>query len=306
MSGGDAPYAAELLTRCRFPAERGELNCAVSGGADSLALLVLAVRAGFSVTAFHVDHGLRPGSASEAGLVASVASRCGAKFVALSVDLSGYSGDGNLEARAREARYGVLPEKVATGHTSDDGAETVLLNLMWGSGLDGLAPLVGASVRIRPLVRLRRAETTRLCQTLGLQPLQDPMNTDPRFRRVRVRQEVLPLLNDIAGRDVVPLLLRLADTVDDDVAVLDELASAIDPTSAIELRTASRALARRAVRGWLVASGVGDGHPPPLAVIDRVLAVALGETPRADLIEGWRVARRFQRLRIERIGPDRT
>ena len=68
MSIGDAPYAAELLTRCRFPIEPGELNCAVSGGADSLALLVLAVRAGFSVTAFHVDHGLRAGSASEATL----------------------------------------------------------------------------------------------------------------------------------------------------------------------------------------------------------------------------------------------
>ena len=127
------------------------------------------------------------------------------------------------------------------------------------------------------------------------------MNDDPRFRRVRVRQEVLPLLNDVAERDVVPLLLRLADTVVDDIAVLDELAASIDPTSALAVRTAALPLARRAARNWLVASGVGDGHPPPLAVIDRVVSVARGEAPRSDLMAGWRVARRRQQLRLERI-----
>lgn len=274
----------------------------MSGGADSLALLILSVAVGFETTAIHVDHGLRPGSDNEASFVESVTVRFGASFVSESV-LVDASGDqnGNLEARAREARYAVLPPDVATGHTADDVAETVLLNLMRGSGLDGLSPLVTPGSLIRPIVALRRSETLELCRQHGLTPFDDPMNHDPRFRRVRVRDEVLPLLNEVAEREVVPLLLRLADTVRDDVAALNALAVELDPLSAAVLMAAPIAIARRAVRAWLVESGVGDGHPPALAVIDRVLAVARGEMPRADLVDGWRVARTHQRLRLERI-----
>ena len=308
-SGPDpTAFADELLRRCRFPTTRGALSCAVSGGADSLALLVLAVRAGFDVTAIHVDHGLRPGSELEAGFVAGVAERLGARFEARTVGVdAGVSpvppedAPGNLEARAREARYAVLPVDVATGHTADDVAETVLLNLIRGSGLDGLAPLVTPGTLCRPLVAIRRAETVELCHQFGLVPLDDPMNADPRFRRVRVRRDVLPLLNDVAERDVVPLLLRLADAVVDDVAVLSRLAGVLDPESAVELAEAPVAVSRRAVRGWLLKNGVGDGHPPSMGTIDRVLAVARGGAARADLVDGWRVSRTRQRLRLDRI-----
>jgi TilS substrate binding domain len=108
------------------------------------------------------------------------------------------------------------------------------------------------------------------------------------------------LLSNIASRDVVPLFSRLAETVADDVAVLDEYAALIDPTDAVALRKAPRALARRAIRHWLVASGVGDGHPPSLAVVDRVVAVASQQAVRATLIEGWSVHRTKNRLRLER------
>jgi tRNA(Ile)-lysidine synthase len=291
--------ASTLLQRCRFPTDTEELHCAVSGGADSLALLVLAILDGFRVHVIHVDHGLRSGSAREADLVADVAERFGATFESLTLTLA----DGpNLEARAREARYAVLPGNVATGHTCDDVAETVLLNLVRGSGIDGLAPLVGAGSGqlIRPLLSLRRSETMALCASLGLVPFSDPMNIDSRYRRVRMRTEVLPLLNDVAERDVVPLLARLADTVVEDIALLNALASEIDVESAADLAAASQPLARRAVRRWLTGV-VGDGHPPSLATIDRVLAVARGEMARADLVDGWRVARTNQRLRLERI-----
>src|ERR1700689_532054 len=113
-----------LTARCTFPAAGNTLSCAVSGGADSLALLVLAVWAGCDVTAVHVDHGLRPGSAAEAEIVRDAAASLGAGFSALQVEV----GHGpNIEARARAARRKVLPPGTATGHTMDDQAETVLL-----------------------------------------------------------------------------------------------------------------------------------------------------------------------------------
>ena len=129
------PRVAALLARCSFPPAGTAVDCAVSGGADSLALLVLAVAAGCSVTAIHVDHGLREGSAGEADVVAAAAARFGARFRAERVDVA--SGP-NLEARARAARYAVLPADVLLGHTADDQAETILINLLRGAGVGGL------------------------------------------------------------------------------------------------------------------------------------------------------------------------
>src|SRR5205085_8899120 len=129
---GVESLTAALLGRCVFPGAGTVVTCAVSGGADSLALLVLAVGAGCEVTAVHVDHGLREGSAAEADLVRAAAARFGAGFVAERVMVAPGA---NLEARARAARYGVLPADVLTGHTADDQAETVLLNLLRGAGL---------------------------------------------------------------------------------------------------------------------------------------------------------------------------
>src|SRR3954468_66893 len=182
--------AGPLLGRCRLPAAGTAVTCAVSGGADSLALLVLACAAGLDVAAVHVDHGLRPGSADEAPVVASAAARFGARFRAERVDV----GDGpNLEARARAARYAVLPPDVLTGHTADDQAETVLVNLLRGAGIDGLAGM--RQDGRRPLLGLRRRETRALCEQLGLPPVEDPSNDDARFVRNRVRHELLPLMN---------------------------------------------------------------------------------------------------------------
>ncbi len=288
-----------LLTRCDFPAAPADVTCAVSGGADSLALLVLAVRAGCRVTAVHVDHGLRPGSGGEADVVRDVAATHGAAFRAERVTVAPGP---NLEARARAARYGALPPDALTGHTADDQAETVLLNLLRGAGLDGLA---GMDPVRRPVRRLRRHETRALCAALGLQPIADPTNDDLGLRRNRVRHELLPLLDAIAERDVVPVLARQSDLARDDTAVLDELASALDPTDARGLAAAPAPLARRAVRAWLRAAGPGgrEQHPPDAAATARVLAVARGEAVACELSGGWRVARTGGRLRVE--GPAR-
>jgi tRNA(Ile)-lysidine synthase len=262
----------------------------VSGGADSLALLVLACAAGCRVTAVHVDHCLRSESAVEADLVAAVAERCGAAFRA---ERAAVEPGPNLEARARDARFGVLPPDVLTGHTADDQAETVLLNLLRGAGLDGLT---GMGPGRHPIIGLRRAETRALCAELGLTPAHDPSNDDVAFRRNRVRHEVLPLLDDVAQRDVAAVLARQADLLREEAELLDALAEAIDPADARALAAAPAPLARRAVRMWL-----RQGHPPPASAVERVLAVARGEATATDVGGGRRVARTGQRLRLESL-----
>lgn len=277
-----------LLRRCSFPPPGTTVTCAVSGGADSMTLLVLAAAAGCEVTAVHVDHALRPGSHLEADVVREAATRFGADFRAVRVDV----GDGpNLEARARAARYAVLPTDVLTGHTADDQAETVLVNLLRGAGASGLAAMRPGPRR--PLLALRRSETVALCDRLGLRVVHDPSNSDPRHLRNRVRHELLPLLDDLARRDVVPVLTRQADVARDEADLLDELAAALDPTDARALAAAPLPLARRAVRRWLT-----EEHPPDLATVERVLDVARGRALGTDLGRGRRVTRHQQRLTL--------
>ncbi|MCU1356035.1 MAG: tilS [Acidimicrobiales bacterium] len=292
-AGPPAALVADLSARASFPPAGTAVTCAVSGGPDSLALLVLAVAAGCAATAVHVDHGLRPGSGAEAEVVADVAARLGAGFRAERVRVDPGP---NLEARARAARYGVLPAEALTGHTAEDRAETVLLHLLRGAGPRG-AVGIARSPR-RPLLDLRRAETEGLCEALGLEPVRDPSNRDPAFRRNRVRHEVLPLLTDIAERDVVAVLVRQADLFADVDGLVDELAATIDPTEARALAAARPVVAGAAVRAWLLAEGVGDGHPAEFAAVARVLAVARGDHVATEVGGGWRVARSRGRLAL--------
>ena len=289
---------SQLLARCTFPPPGTALACAVSGGADSLALLVLATSAGCHVTAIHVDHGLRPGSGAEAGVVAAAAARLGAHFESRRVTVP--TGP-NLEARARDARFAVLPEGVATGHTMDDQAETILVNLLRGAGADGLA---GMEPGLRhPLLGLRRAETHAVCAAAGVAPVCDASNADPAFVRNRVRHELLPLCAEVAGRDPVPLLARQAGVLRDEVALMESLAGDAlpDPADARAVARAPRPLARRALRRFLREAG-GGAHPPSLAEVDRTLAVAEGVALGTELAGGLRVRRTGGRLRVEQRG----
>src|SRR5581483_820662 len=127
-----------------------------------------------------------------------------------------------IEERAHEARHRLLGPAAATGHTADDQAETVLVNLLRGAGVAGLAGM--RSGLRHPLLGLRRAETRMLCARLGLDPVEDPTNGDPRFLRNRVRHRLLPLCSELAGRDVVPVLARQAGTLAADADLLDAVA----------------------------------------------------------------------------------
>ena len=191
------------------------------------------------------------------------------------------------------ARYAALPDGALLGHTADDLAETVLLNLLRGAALDGLA---GFDPVRRPIRRLRRSETHALCAHLGLEPVRDPTNDDPAHRRNRVRHELLPLLDAIAERDVVPVLARQAELLRSDATLLDALAAAIDPTDAAALAAAPPALARRAVRRWLRSGH--EQHPPDRATVERVLDVARGEAVACDVGGGRTVRRSRRRLTL--------
>ena len=278
-----------FFDQCTFPSN-GPIHCAVSGGADSSALLILASMTGEEVIAHHVDHGLRPNSSIESDRVARLANQVGAKF--RSVALSLEEGP-NLEARARSARFDALPDDVLTGHTADDQAETIILHLLRGGGPDALA---GMGDEHHPIIKLRRADTESVCQIFEWTPVEDPTNEDPRFRRNRVRHEVLPLLNEVAERDVVPLLIRAGEIADKDADLLDRLAQEIDVTDAAALASAPIALARRSIRAWLRGE-----HPPDLASVERVLQVARGEALGTEITGGRSVRRTNGKLRLETL-----
>ncbi len=282
---------AELLARCDF-GEDDELALGVSGGADSTAMALLAAEAGRSFTIWHVHHGIRDASDAEAELVEKLALSLGAPFELRRLELT----DGpDLEATAREARYGVLPADVCVAHTADDRAETVLLNLLRGAGLAGVAAPF-SRVR-RPILGLRRAETRALCASAGVSVVDDPMNDDPRFARVVVRKQLLPVAVEALGRDPVPLLNRHADLVADALVVIQDAAAALDPTDTAALRAAPRAVASEALRQWLMTQ-TGTPTAVDAASINRVMDVVDGTARATEVEGGFRVARTAGRLRL--------
>ena len=291
-------------------AEAGGVIVACSGGADSLALLALACAAGLSPTAVYVDHGLRAGTAGEAVAVDAAARRLGARSAPPVRPAARIDPGPNLEARARAARYEALEVArrdlgvgtVLVGHTADDQAETMLLNLLRGAGSAGLAGMAVRRGRIvRPMLGLRRADTREICARLGLITVEDPMNSDTRFRRVWLRREVIPRLEHGAGRDLTEVLARQAELMREESDLLDSLAAraladAGDPPVASELIRLPPAIARRAVRAWL-------GDPPVAAEhVEGVLDVVAGRSRAAELPGGRRVERSAGLLGLIEVG----
>ena len=282
------PLVLELLAACDFPSAGLKVSCAVSGGPDSMALLILAVASGCEVTAIHVDHALRVGSENESKIVENLAKSLDAKFASKTIRVEPGP---NLEARARNTRYEVMPHDVMTGHTADDQAETVLINLLRGAGLAGLSGM--QRNQRHPILALRRSQTHQLCKELEIEVVEDPSNTDPRFQRNRIRHELIPLMNAISQRDVVAILDRQADLFREDSILLDDLAKTIDVTDAKLLAATPIALARRAVRQWLT-----EIYPPDAATVERVLEVARGTTLACEIGSNREVRRSQQRLQI--------
>ncbi|GIT89876.1 tRNA(Ile)-lysidine synthase [Jannaschia pagri] len=215
------------------------IGIAVSGGADSLALLLTALDGDYPIRAVTIDHGLRSGSAHEAALVAQI---CAARGIGHdTVALSLQTGS-DLQNRARQARYRALAQwaqeyrltAVWLGHTASDIAETFLMRMSDGVGLDGLAAMDAAFTRHgmifqRPLLHLTRDDTAEMVRAAGLRAVQDPSNEDKRFERVRMRdllaQAGLPVRQIArsaqALRDVQRSVARQTDLLFREIATLD-------------------------------------------------------------------------------------
>ena len=264
----------------------GELAVGVSGGPDSLALAAGAVyvgrQIGLRVHGLVVDHGLQPRSSDVAEHAAEVLRELGlatARVLTVVVD-----GPGGMEAAARRARYSALraalpaPDAlVLLGHTRDDQAETVLLGLGRGSGprsIAGMRPLDPPWGR--PLLDIPRRITVAACARLGLRPWADPQNVDPRFTRVRLRTEVLPLLDEVLAGGLAGALARTAAQLRDDGEALDQWADRVlaestvlpEPTAhgqldvggldVARLTAVPPAVRRRVLRRWLLDGGVRE------------------------------------------------
>ncbi|MDX6277901.1 MAG: tRNA(Ile)-lysidine synthase [Nocardioidaceae bacterium] len=252
----------------------------VSGGADSLALAAVAAfvaqREAYDLRAVIVDHQLQARSAEVASRAEAQLATLGVPAEVMTVEVGQKGGP---EAAARAARYAVLEDQgadaVLLAHTLDDQAETVLLGLGRGSGPRSIAGMSATSgVFRRPFLTLRRADTERICRFYDLEWWSDPHNTDPSYRRSRIRAELLPLLEDVLGGGAAEALARTADQVREDGAFLDSLAAAVatpyDVSTLVELPPAvrSRVLRRVALESGADPSALASAH---LAELDRLV-----------------------------------
>lgn len=288
--------AAELLDRCAFPA--GELHLGVSGGTDSVAMALLARAAGRSFTVWHVNHGVRPSSDADAAFVEGLARSWEVPFELRRLDLTPAP---NFEARARTARYAVLPADVCVAHTANDRAETVLLNLFRGAGLAGTAARMREAHR--PILALTRRDTVAVCAEAGVTPCEDETNEDTRSHRAAVRYRLLPDIANSLARDPVPILNRYADLIADALELVEAAAAELDPTDVGALREAPRAVTTEAIRTW-IQTEANDPYPVDAATIERVLEVVYGNRRAAETLGGHRVARSQGRLSISVASPD--
>ncbi len=272
--------------RLRLPTSDETIVVAVSGGADSTALLLALEELKTSgklhtgICVAHLDHRLRKSSSKDAKWVADLAAKLGFKSVIGRAKV--LETDDNLEQAARKARYAFLERTakrvsanyVLTAHTMDDQAETVLLRLMRGSaspglgGMESVRPLAkNSSIKlVRPLLWARRIETEAYCRHRRIQFLSDEMNDDLSFARVKVRKQLLPLMQSFNNR-VVEAISRTATQLREDGSVLGSNSDALLERAAVSneesgetkvpaldvkvLASAPPALRRRALRQWL-------------------------------------------------------
>ncbi len=295
----------------------------VSGGADSTALLyllgALAPEWRLRLHALHVDHQLREDSDADAEAARDLGRRLG---VPIAVESVSVERRGSLEAAARAARYVALErhaqrigaDRIAVGHTADDQAETVLMRMLEGAGLRGLAGIPPVRGRIiRPLLAVRRRALTVMLEQAGLTWHEDPTNRDLKFFRNRLRHEILPVLAAGHDADVVGALTRVAARARDAVDALEGVAAtelarlARDDGDALTLpRDELTALPRPVAAEVLRQAAARLGSPAPLrAWAHRGLARILASpAPRRALrLGGVSIEVSGALMRLERARP---
>ena len=279
--------------------------CAVSGGADSMALLwamyLLKEEWDLDLSAAHFNHHLR-GEESDRD-EQFVRDFCAGYGIPLHVGSAEVKpGKKGLEAAAREARYAflrTLPGKIATAHTADDNAETVLLHLVRGTGLKGLGGIMPQNGRvIRPLLGTTRAQVEALLEEYAVEHITDSSNETDAFLRNRLRRHVMPLLtaeNPQLARNLSSMALRLRQ----DEEALAELARTDGPISVAKLRSQPPALRTRALEQFLRDSGVQE---PEAEHIAKAEALVFSARPSAagQFPGGITIARNYDTLEVRR------
>jgi tRNA(Ile)-lysidine synthase len=315
------------VDRYRMLATGDRVLVAVSGGPDSVALLAalasLAPRRQLTLHAAHLNHGLRvEESVRDQRCAERVTTALG---VPLTVEAVGepLAGPG-LEARARELRYAFLTrvasrlscDRIATGHTLDDQAETVLMRLLRGTGWDGMAGIlpVRGGVVVRPLIECRRSDVLDFLSAVQLEFCEDSSNSDRRFLRNRIRHEIIPQLrslNPLVCEHLAGIASRHAEEgrfLEEQAAALQTAATAPDGSLSIGVFAAApAALQRRIMRAWLRSvrgnlRGIGAAH------VEAMYQAALGDRASAavSLPGGTLVVREYDWLRVaSRIPPGR-
>jgi tRNA(Ile)-lysidine synthase len=282
----------------------------VSGGPDSVCLLDVAVRLGAQVTALHVNYGLRAESDSDETFCRALCERLPVPLVVERVSLPA---GGNLQENARDLRYALAERHAAgdyaTGHTASDQAETVLYRLAVSPGRRALLGMTARRGRlVRPLLEATREETREYCLARGLEWVEDVSNTDPRFARARVREEVLPVLRELnpavehtivetSGllRDEAEVLERAVDEA------LEQLGDRAPQIS--ELRALPPGLARLVLRR-LAETASGGSFALSRDHADAILHLGdRGGSAALDLGGGLRALAEYGTLRFTR-GPD--
>ena len=323
------PAVARVLERVTATVREHELLhpretvlVSVSGGPDSVCLLETLVRLRrlfrVRLEVFHFDHRLRPGSAADAAYVKRAAARHGLPFhlrAATDAPVRGASVEawatGRRMRAAIEVRREIGAEIVGEGHTLDDQAETLLLNLLRGTGLDGLAGIwpgsgerPGSSI-VQPLLDVTRSDVEGFCRALGLRPRHDPMNEDRRLLRNAIRLEAIPMLEELTGREIRATLARTAAVLHADRLELLRQAAAEQHTiverddqevrfRARELAALPSSLGARVVRMtlWQMAALDDEIAPWTRDSITAVIDLASGLPGRRRDLPGGRTARR--------------
>jgi tRNA(Ile)-lysidine synthase len=303
-------------------APAGEIGVAVSGGGDSVALMLLlhAAAAGRPVAAVTVDHGLREASAAEA---AAVGALCAARGIPHEVrPWTGWDGGGNLQARARQARRRLIAEwargrgigAVALGHTLDDQAETFVMRLARGSGVDGLSGMAAVTAAegilwLRPLLGVRRAELRRWLMAEGVAWAEDPSNADARFDRVRARA-ALPALEALGlGADRLAAtagrMARAREALEQATAELARASLTTGDAGDLTLEAAPLRSAAAELRLRLLAGALcwvsGAAYRPRLVRLEAALAaVEAGAVGHGITLHGCVLRARGGRVTVRR------
>lgn len=271
-----APAIRGAVRRVLETFEAGDLIIvAVSGGADSLslayALSVEAPKFAIQLQAVTIDHQLQSESGLQALKVIEQMKSLGIETTIEKVSVEIADG---LEASARKARYAALDSVGTTmnaaaiflGHTRDDQAESVLLGLARGSGTRSLSGMAVRNGRyIRPLLSITREQTERMCQEVGLIAWSDPHNVDLNFARVRVRLQVIPILEKTIGPGISDALARTAELLRHDADALDAWAAReigqidLSDLSCDYLANLPRAIRSRVIRAAIYAAGAPTG-----------------------------------------------